>query len=246
MNYNFGDQNSLDNEYDLFKNSTEEVINLYGIKIKYLITKKINPDHIFGESTHISVDNKNVYEFYAMPGETDMWGSDGGLFSKFGLQNLDTISLFISRSDMEKIHPELTNREGRATIDNLPNGNLVVFDSNKIMEVTSFELMSADFNRNNIFTSNRDKNVYKITLKSYFANRDDYTNSEGISNSDKVEYEDFGNLESIFNSEEEILKEEEKRAEKIIIKDEVIYPDKVRDNVIRDKEKEKNPFGFLG
>jgi len=244
INFNFSTDDSTNPEYELFRSTTEELINLYGIKIKYIITEKINQDNIFGEHSHIRVDNENVHEFFAKPEETDQWGGEGDLFSKFGLQNLDTMNIYVSRTDMEKVHPEIVQRDGRATIENLPHGNLVVFDSNKIMEVTDMKLSSDTFGNNNVYDSNLAKNVYKLTLKTYIANRDDYTDAEDISNSDEVEYEDFGNLESIFGAEEENRNEQNHRAEDEILEDETIYPNDVRKKPVR--EKEENPFGDFG
>lgn len=246
MNFNYSTDNTHDNEYKLFGDTTAEVIHLYGIKIKYLITEKIQQDKIFGEHHSIKIDNEKVHELFAMPQANDMWEGDSDLYSKFGLQNLDTVSLFIARVDMEELHPELVNRDGRATVDNLPHGNLVVFDSNKIMEITDMKLSSSDFGNNNIFDSNLTKNVYKITLKTYIANRDDYTKAEDISNSDEVEYEDFGNLEAIFGAEDEHYEDVTKRAEERIIEDEQILPNEVRKKAVRQKTEETNPFGEFG
>jgi hypothetical protein len=246
MNFNFSSDNSHDSEYELFRDTTAELINLYGVPITYLITEKINQDSIFGESSHIKIDNEAAHKLFAMPNATDMWEGDSNLFSKFGLQNLDSISLFIAREEMEKLHPELVNREGKASVDNLPNGNLVVFDNNKIMEVTNFDLASADFGNNNVFTSDRHKNVYKITLKTYFYNRDDLSKADDITESDKFDYEDFGNLDSIFNDDSESAEEVQHRSQEKILSDEVIYPNEVRQKPVRAKEEENNPFGDFG
>ena len=245
MNFNLGDD-SYDGEYELFRSTSEELINLYGVPIKYLITEKINQDEIFGEHSHIKIDNETVHPLYAMPSATDYWEGDSQLFSKFGLQSLDTINIFIARSEMEKLHPELVNREGRATVGNLPNGNLVTFDNNKIMEVTGFELASTEVGNNNVFTSDRDKNVYKLTLKSYIHNHADTTKAAEISESDKFEYEDFGNLEAIFADDEEKKEDVTKRAEEVILEDEVIYPSEPRVREVRIKKEESNPFGDFG
>jgi len=245
MNFNLFDE-SHDNEYLLFRDTTEEVINLYGVPIKYIQTKKINQNDIFGEHSHIKIDKEFVHNFYVMLENTDGWEGDQSLFTKFGLQNFDTTNIFISRTDFEKVHPEITLREGELNIDNLPNGNLVVFGSNRIMEVTNFELSSTQHGNNNIFTSDREKNVYKLTLRTYIANHDDSSEANDISESDKFEYEDFGNLEKIFNSDEENFEAVVHKAENKPLKDEQIYPDPLRTTSIRDKEAEKNPFGEFG
>ncbi len=245
MNFNLYDE-SHDSEYELFRDTTEEVIQLYGVPVKYLITEKVNQDTIYGEHSHLKIDNDAVHQFFAMPNATDMWEGESALFSKFGLQNLESISIFVSRTDFEKIHPELANREGAATVDNLPNGNLVVFNNNKIMEVSNFELATSEHGNNNVFTSDREKNVYKLTLKAYIFNHDDRSESDDITQSDHFEYEDFGNLDKIFNTDEENRENYIHRAEDKVLEDEVIYPNTVREKPIRDKEKEKNPFGDFG
>lgn len=243
MNFNI-DEPGHDGEYNLFRSTTEEMIALYGVKLIYLITEKIQQDTIFGEHNSIAVNSENSFELYGYPETTDTWDGDGTLFSKFGLQNLETISFYISRADMEKIHPEIVSREGKATIDNLPHGNIISLPNNKLMEVTDMKLESNTFGNNNLYTSNKTKNVYKLTLKSYIANRDDYTKAQDISNSDEVEYEDFGNLEAIFNGEDEDHETVTKRAEERIIEDETIMPNEVRKKPIR--QKVDSPFGDLG
>ena len=243
MNFNI-DEPGNDGEYNLFRSATEEIISLYGVKLIYLITEKINPDYIFGEHHSIAVNSENSFELYGYPETTDTWDGDGTLFSKFGLQNLDTISFYVSRTDMEKIHPEIVSREGKATVDNLPHGNIISLPNNKLMEVTDMKLESNTFGNNNLYTSNRTKNVYKLTLKTYVANRDDYSKAQDISNSDEVDYEDFGNLESIFNAEEENRENQIKRAEERIPEDEIIRPNEVRQKPI--KKDNNSPFGDFG
>jgi len=227
MNFNFSSGSTLNSEYDLLRTTTEEMINLYGIHIKYILTTKVNQDILFGEGTHIKIDNEAVHEFFVKPEETSNWEGDNSLFSKFGLQSLDTINIFVGRTDMESIHPELVQRQGKAEVNNLPLGNLVQFDSNKLMEVTHFDLTSDTLGNNNVFDSNRTKNVYKLTLKSYIFNSDDTSSAQDISNSDKVEYTEFGNLEEIFRDEELHTEEQTERTPRV-------------------KEDESNPFGLLG
>lgn len=247
MNFNLGD-NQHNNEHLLHRETTRELINLYGINIKYIITKKINQDMIFGEHSHIKVDKDSTFEFFMLPSETDNWGGENDFFSKFGMQNLDTMTMFVSRKDMEEIHPEITEREGRATVDNLPNGNLIVFPNNRIMEVTRFELSSADFGNNNLFSYDVDKNVYKLVMKTYIANHDDYSEANDITSSEAVEGydEDFGRLAEIFNEEDEAEEFVEKHSNEVIIEDEVIYPSEPRKTPVRKKSDESNPFGDFG
>ena len=247
MNFNFNENRQLDSEYKLARDTSAELINLYGVPISYIITEKVNQDDIFGENSHIKPDNEKIFNIFALPEETENWAGESDLFSKFGLQNMDTIVLYLSRTDAEQIHPELANREGRAEVNNLPNGNLVVFESGKIMEITDFELFV--LGKNNIWTSKREKNVYKIILKTYFYNQDDMSSLDHTEVKGQDEYSDFGNLESIFGesgSDKEYTDKVIHRSEGRILQDEVIYPSEVRKKPVRIKQKEKNIFGEFG
>jgi hypothetical protein len=240
MNFNLGFNH--EGEYSLFKSQTQEIINLYGVYTKYLIVEKINKDVIFGEHSHIKVDAETVFEMFMLPEETETWSGGGDLFSKFGLQNLDTLNFFIGVEDMEKIHPNIVNREGKGWDGII--GNLVVLPNNKIMEITGFE-HEVEGN-SNLFTYDQRKNVYKITCKSYIANRDDYSEAQDISDSQEFDYEDFGNLESIFSDEEEKTERITTSSEEPILEDETVYPSTVRQKPIRSKKDENNPFGDFG
>lgn len=240
MNFNIGSAGH-DGEYNLFKSQTQELINLYGVNVKYLIVEKVNKDFIFGEYSHIKVDGDSAFEMFMLPSETEAWNG-GDLFGKFGLQNLDTMNMFIGVDDMEKIHPNIVNKEGKGWDGII--GNLVVFPNNKIMEITAFK-HEVEGN-NNLFTYDNRKNVYEITLKTYIANRDDYTKAQDITDSSTYDYEDFGNLEAIFNEEEETQEKVTTTAEAPIMEDEVVYPSTTRVKPIRKKTDETNPFGDFG
>jgi hypothetical protein len=239
MNFNIGSPGHT-NEYNLFKNMTEEGINLYGIPVKYIKAEKVNKDFVFGEWSHIKVDYENIYEIYMLPVESETWSSQGDLFSKFGLQNLDTIQVIISVKTMEEIHPNIVTRTGKGF--DFIIGNLVVLPSNKIMEITNIETEVQGLN--NIFTYDLNKNAYQLTLRQYIANNDDYSKASDITESDEYDYEDFGNLASIFGSNDESKEEIESRSTEI--QDEVIYPNEPRIKPIRRKDKENSPFGYLG
>ncbi len=246
-NFNIEDE-SYDGEYNLFRSTTEELINLYGTKIKYVKTQKINQDEIFGEHSHIKVDDESVYEMYMLLNTSDMWEGEGTLYSKFGMQDMSSASGYVSKTSMELIHPEIVNRTGKITVDKSPLGNLIVFGSNKVMQITNIELSTAGVGNNNVFTSDRTKNVYKLTMKTYIANRDDYSSSGNITTSENYDYDenDFASLDKLFAVEDDNLENISHRAEDFIMEDEVIYPAEVRRTPIRNKSKETNPFGILG
>lgn len=242
MNFNLGGTENTSGEYELFRSTTQELINLYGIYSKYIKVDRINQDFVFGEHTHISIDKDKVFEFYMLPGETDNWAGAGDLFSKFGLQNNDSIKMYIGVENMLEIHPNIVEKIGKGW--DFIVGNLVVLPNNKIMEITSFE-HEVEGN-NNLFTYDQRKNVYSINLKSYIANHDEYSKAQDITDSDTYDYKDFGNLDSIFASEVEETEEIERRAKEVPLEDEVIYPDPIRKTPIRKTKEEENPFGVFG
>jgi hypothetical protein len=183
MNFN----SSQKPEYDLFRSTTNEFINLYGLECKYIKTDKINKDFTFGEYSHLAIDSQNIFSISLKLSNDESW--DGGnVFSKFGLSNLDTSDAFVSAITMETIHPNITNLIGSGWDEII--GNLVVFPSGKIMEITNFnhEVQGS----NNLFPFSDKKNIYKLTLKQYIANRDD------IPQEVEVEIPSFTNLEDIF------------------------------------------------
>lgn len=239
MNFNIGSVGHT-NEYNLFKNMTEEGINLYGIPVKYLITEKVNKDFIFGEWSHLKVNKDSVFEIYMLPVESESWSSQGDLFSKFGLQNLDTIQVIISVKTMEEIHPNIVNRTGKGF--DWIIGNLVVLPSNKIMEITNIDTEVQGLN--NIFTYDLNKNAYQLTLRQYIANNDDYSKASDITESSEFDYEDFGNLASIFGSDSDNKENVDSLSNEV--QDEIIYPNEPRSKPIRRKDKENSPFGYLG
>jgi len=237
MNFNQGNTNN--NEYMLFRSQTEELINLYGVPVTYINVVKENQDKVFGEHSHIKTTD--THELYMLPEDPQGWEGDGGLFSSFGLENLDSVTLFVSRNDMEKIHPALTDNEsGELQVNDIPNGSLCVFESDRIMEVTSFKLHAEG--ANNIYTSKLGKNVYKLVMTTYMPNGDNVSSVDDV----QEDYESFGDLDKIFGKIAEDKVEQEHIAEERIMEDEVVYPAPVRKKPIRAKVNEISTLGVFG
>lgn len=154
-NFNFTSQP----EYELNTSLTEEMINLYGVLTKFLITEKINPDpNVFGDYSHLKSDSSKIYDIYMMPENTEEWDTSQYGMNEFGLLNFDNVSLFVAKSSFDVLGT--VNNEFANII-----GNLIVFPNNKIMEVTDVEWMVPGVN--NLFTYNDTKSVYKLTCKPY-------------------------------------------------------------------------------
>lgn len=155
MNFNFSNQP----EYELNTSLIEEMINLYGILVKFLVTEKINKDdNVFGDYSHLKSDNNKIYDIYMLPENTEDWDQGDYGFTNFGLTNNETITLFAAKSSFDPI-PD--------TIDDPLDvvGNLIVLPNNKIMEITHQQATVPGVN--NLFTYNDTKSVYKLTAKPY-------------------------------------------------------------------------------
>lgn len=152
MNFNFNSQP----EYTLQTSLIEEMINLYGVQVKFLVTEKINPDEVFGDYSHLKSDSEKIYSMNMLPENSEDWNSDGYNFSNFGLVNLENVTLFAPRS----YFPELLFPKFSSIV-----GNLLIFPNNKIMEITDVDATVPGIN--NLYTFNDSKSVYKLTCKPY-------------------------------------------------------------------------------
>jgi hypothetical protein len=151
MNFNINNQPG----YDLNTSLTEEMIRLYGVLIKFLVTEKINKDdNVFGDYSHMKSDGSKIYDMYALPENSEDWDISQESYNNFGLMNFENISLFIAKSSFADF-------EDFGGI----NGNLLVLPNEKVMEVTSVDYVVPGVN--NLFTYNNAKSVYKLSCKPY-------------------------------------------------------------------------------
>lgn len=155
MNFNFSKQP----EYQLNTSLIEEVIKLYGILVKFLVTEKINEDKtVFGDYSHMKSDNNKIYDIYMLPEASEDWDVGGYGMSQFGLMSLENIVLFAAKSSFD---PNPDNIEDQHEI----LGNLIVLPNNRVMEITNVEITTPGVN--NLFTYNDAKSVYALTCKPY-------------------------------------------------------------------------------
>lgn len=151
MNFNFSSQP----DYQLNTSLTEEMINLYGVLTKFLVTEKINrDDNVFGDYSHMKTDNSRIYDIYMLPENSDEWDENNLSLTSFGLVNFANVSLFVSKRSFDAI----------ADLGTI-TGNLIVFPNNKVMEIT--DVTSTVPGVNNLFTYKDEKSVYKLTCKPY-------------------------------------------------------------------------------
>ena len=224
MNFNI----SNSPEYSLYGQLSDELINLYGIKCRYCVTDRIEVDEILGEHSRLSVDDKKTFDIFLLPSETENYGGDFSL-SVFGLSNNETLTAFISASTMKKIHPKIVEDVG--TNFDYILGDLIVFQSGKIMEISGFSPYVEGIN--NLFVYNDNKNLYKLTLRTYIGNSIEKNTDETSLESVSIE-----NLEKIFDIDEEIEQKQDEIAKQ---------PKKVnKRKPVVSKNTHNNVFGAFG
>ena len=158
MNFNFSNQP----DYSLNSSMINEVINLYGVLTKFMVVLKINRDDtVFGDYSHLKSDGSKIFDLYALPEVMEEWTQENYGFSEFGFVNSDSIGLFVSRKDMERIYQNFD--EGKGFKDII--GNLLVLPNNRILEITDIEHEVPGMN--NLFTQNDIKTVYKLSCRTY-------------------------------------------------------------------------------
>lgn len=199
--------NYRSNEYELNSYQTDEVIRLYGVPVKLMVTEKKNKDLIFGDWTHVKVDNKNVFEVYALPENSDEFESYERLQTQFNIITDTSINLFVSEITVNTIFSIIKseNSRNKTNVVEMRHSDLinsiVLLPSGKLLEIT--EIIREVPGANNMFTFKNDKNCLKFVCRSYIHNpandvkMPDVIDSEPV---DVVNYEEeFDNLNKYFN-----------------------------------------------
>lgn len=199
MNFNL----SHSPEYSLYGSLSAELINLYGIKCRYCVTDRIEVDDVLGEHARLGIDDKKAFDIFLLPSETENFGGDVQL-NVFGLFNNESLTAFVSAETMKKIHPNIVTDTG--TNFDYILGDLVVFESGRIMEVSGFSPY-VEGSVNNLFVYNDNKNIYRITLKTYLGNN--LENNNIIESSSNLEIEAIENLEEIFELDKDVKEKQD-------------------------------------
>jgi hypothetical protein len=159
MNFNLGNTP----EYSLNASMIDELINLYGLLVKFLVVQKINRDlEVFGDYSHIKTDNNNAFDIYALPETSESMDNINYAFTQFGYSSTASMAFFISRKTIEKIYPDVYTSKGVNDII----GNLIILPSGGIVEITDCQLETPG--SSNLFPTADNKNVYKLVCNTYY------------------------------------------------------------------------------
>ena len=181
MNFNF----SNTQDYALNTGLIEEMIELYGILVKFILTEKINDDDtVFGDYSHLKSIPGEIYDIYMLPETTEDWDTGGFDITSFGLVNFENLVLFAAKSSFDP-DPDIIDDP----LDIV--GNLIVLPNNKVMEVTGVDVTVPGVN--NLFTYNDAKSVYKLTCKPHDFKIINEISSEAISLDPNTPYETLDN-----------------------------------------------------
>lgn len=218
MNFNM----SSKPDYKLQGRLTHELIRLYGIAIKLMLTEKLEADDlVFGDYSSIKIDKEKVFELYALPENSEQWDDMGVNFSEFGMLNVENIRLFLAAKD---VHNIFDTYKPDGTDEFMPmhglQNNLVILPNDKIMEITHVEFKVEGIN--NLYAYKDDKNVYKISLKPYHNKLENSLEELNDSEVDPVTYEDltayFDELTDTKQKVQEHAKVEiDKDSEKVVV-----------------------------
>lgn len=144
-------------EYKLHNDMTYEVIRMYGLPCKLVMTKKCGRDEVFGDFTNLQIDNTKTFQIYGIPENAESFDTNNYMFGDYGISTYDTCNIFVSTYDFDEKHSNLKLNE--------IIGNLIVLPSGKVMEITNVDFMAT--NVNNLFAYADRKSVYKLSLHPY-------------------------------------------------------------------------------
>jgi len=151
-------------DYELKTSHIEEVISIYGVEADLIFTTKMNADKILNDFTHMQA-GKNTKKIMLLPEETEDWGGSNS-WNAFGLDNLRTISFFISRKTINEMFVEYPVTNYKEYIN-----NLLVLPNSTVLEITDIEAEVEGVN--NLFTYSDEKSVYRVTSRVYSNSKQD-------------------------------------------------------------------------
>ena len=195
------------NEYQLNATLADEVIRIYGVPLKLILSEKINEDSVFGDFSHLKVDNTSIFEIYGFPDNADEYEAGEALSSNFGFMGETNVDIYISKFSFDKIFKQ--NSDKNIELDKIVN-SLIVLPSQKVLEITDLKVETPSIN--NLFMFYNLKNCYRLKCRSYhFKEQDELSSDMFNSNSTNDDYLDTNELKTLESYFDELtnIKEEQ-------------------------------------
>lgn len=195
------------NEYQLNASLADEVIRVYGVPLKLILSEKINEDSVFGDFSHLKVDNTSIFEIYGFPDNADEYEAGEALSSNFGFMGETNVDIYISKFSFDKLFAD--KKKGEIQLDKIVN-SLIVLPSQKVLEITDLKVETPSIN--NLFMYNNLKNCYRLKCRSYhFKEQDELSSDMFNSNSTNDDYLDTNELKTLESYFDELtnIKEEQ-------------------------------------
>lgn len=195
------------NEYQLNASLVDEAIRIYGVPLKLILSEKINEDSVFGDFSHLKVDNTSIFEIYGFPDNADEYEAGETLSSNFGFMGETNVDIYISKFSFDKIFAD--KKKGEIQLDKIVN-SLIVLPSQKVLEITDLKVETPSIN--NLFMFNNLKNCYRLKCRSYhFKEQDELSSDMFNSNSTDNDYLDTNELKTLESYFDELttIKEEQ-------------------------------------
>ncbi len=172
MNFNF----SHKNDYALNTQLIDELIRLYGVEARFILTEKNNIDPVvFGDWSSIKTNDKDIFDVHLLPASNDDLNHDGYRFGDFGFNNYDSTEAFIGAREVAKYNLPMATMMGA----------LVVLPSNQVFEVTDVEHLVPGMN--NLWAYSDAKSAFKLTLRVHEFRTHDDVEPEALINTLEVE-----------------------------------------------------------
>ena len=143
-------------EYKLHNDLIDDMIKMYGVSCKLIITLKQNIDFtVFGDWSNIKTNGTNIFDVMVYPAEAGDIERPEYQFSEFGLNYIYGNEVYVSSKSLATLG---LNLEALYSA-------LIVFPSNQVMEITDVDFKVPGVN--NLWAYTDLKSVIKLTLNSY-------------------------------------------------------------------------------
>ena len=132
------DYGTIASERNLYQDLGTEVIQIYGHDVHYVDRADVAEDTVFGEDALSKFEHARKIEMYVEDG--DGWRGDDLIMSKFGLQDMSSVTFVVSVPRFQTLSNQIAIESG--TDD---TGGAILLDSGTIDQSSSSSVLDGDF-----------------------------------------------------------------------------------------------------